>query len=83
MISRSARKALREKRASRNTQHSLRAEPYYLGDEAWHYGAPEKANPFKADTEEHADWLKGWRDAEFEASSAKSGLDPARILMGI
>jgi len=64
MISRSARKALRAKRASRNTAHVLRADPYYLGDEAWHFGAPEKANPFTTGTEENADWSKGWRDAE-------------------
>jgi ribosome modulation factor len=62
-FSRAARKALRDRRAMRM---QLRADPYYLGDEAWHFGAPEKANPFRSDTEEFCSWLKGWRDAEFE-----------------
>ncbi len=63
MLSRAARKALRAKRASRNTASVLRADPYYLGDEAWHFGAPESANPFKAGTDEAAEWAKGWREA--------------------
>lgn len=58
---------LRASRAvRRNVLKGLRADPYYLGDEAWHYGQPEKANPFTADTEAHTDWMKGWRDAELE-----------------
>jgi len=65
MFTKTARKARRE---SREQIQSLRADPYYLGDEAWHYGQPEKANPFTAGTEAHADWLKGWRDAEFETA---------------
>lgn len=64
MLTRSVRKALRAKRASRNTASVLRAEPYYLGDEAWHFGAPASANPFTAGTEEHADWAKGWHEAQ-------------------
>jgi hypothetical protein len=66
MISRACLKAAR---AKRDLLKMLRADPYYLGDEAWHYGAPEKGNPFRADTEEAADWLKGWRDAAFEAAN--------------
>lgn len=53
-------------RASRNAIKALRLDPYYLGDEASEYGMPEKSNPFSDGTEEHADWLKGYRDAEFE-----------------
>lgn len=63
-ITRAARKALRDRRAMRM---QLRADPYSLGDEAWHFGQPGKANPFRADTKEFADWLKGWRDADFES----------------
>lgn len=61
--------ALRARRKSRDAIHALRADPYYLGDEAWHFGQPEKANPFTEGTEEHIDWRKGWRDAEFEHSA--------------
>lgn len=63
MVSRACLKAAR---AKRDILKTLRADPYYLGDEAWHYGQPEKANPFTAGTESHTDWAKGWRDAEFE-----------------
>lgn len=42
---------------------TLRADPYYLGDEAWHYGLPPTVNPFAPGTEAHADWAKGWTDA--------------------
>ncbi len=60
--------AMRARRASRNAIKALRLDPYYLGDEAAEYGMPEKTNPFADGTEEHADWLKGYRDAEFERS---------------
>ena len=68
MISRACLKAAR---AKRDILKTLRADPYYLGDEAWHYGQPEKANPFTVETESHGDWLKGWRDAEFETTKAR------------
>jgi ribosome modulation factor len=68
MISKACLKAAR---AKRDILKTLRADPYYLGDEAWHYGQPEKANPFTTGTESHADWLKGWRDAEFETTKAR------------
>lgn len=66
-----SRAALKARRASRDAIRALRVDPYYLGDEAWHYGAPEKANPFTEGTEESSDWLKGWRDAEFEAAKRR------------
>lgn len=58
-------------RARRQTADWLRADPYYLGDEAWHYGQPEKANPFMVGTEAHADWSRGWNDAAFEAAKPR------------
>ena len=63
-----SRACLKARRAARSVQHSLRADPYYLGDEAWHYGQPEKANPFTVGTENHEDWKRGWREAEFDAA---------------
>lgn len=63
-----SRACLKAARAKRDVLKTLRADPYYLGDEAWHFGAPEQANPFIRETEEHADWLKGWRDAQFETA---------------
>lgn len=67
MITKSARKALRK---SRDAIQALRADPYYLGDEAWYYGQPETANPFRVGTEPFTDWLKGWRDAQFDSQKA-------------
>ena len=54
--------------ARRHTENWLRADPYILGDEAWHYGQPEKANPFKEGTDDFYSWHRGWHDAEFEAA---------------
>ena len=48
----------------RHTENWLRADPYFLGDEAWHHGAPEKANPFKTGTDDFYSWHRGWHDAE-------------------
>ncbi|MPZ58415.1 MAG: hypothetical protein GEU91_18370 [Rhizobiales bacterium] len=67
-----SRACLRAARVKRDLLKTLRADPYYLGDEAWHLGAPEKANPFTTGTEEHGDWLKGWRDAEFETAQRRA-----------
>lgn len=67
MITKAARKALRQ---SRDALRALRLDPYYLGDEAWHYGQPAAANPFRDGTEEHADWKLGWEDAQFTAPRA-------------
>lgn len=60
MFTRAARRA---RRLSREPAQALRDEPYYLGDEAWHRGLQQAANPFAPGTEAHADWLAGWREA--------------------
>jgi len=62
-----SRACLKARRASRDAVRALRADPCYLGDEAWHFGQPPKANPFSEGTEENADWRRGWDDSEFDA----------------
>lgn len=66
MITRKCLKASAAARKGRTS--SLANDPYYLGDEAWNDRVLETANPFVEGTEDHADWLRGWRDAlrEFE-----------------
>ena len=60
VIGRKARKALRTKRR----ESSKTSDPWLLGDEAWHEGKPEDANPFPDGTEDFLDWRKGWQEAQ-------------------
>lgn len=80
-FSRKARGALHKKRQAAK-RGATSAQPFYMGDEAKHYGRPKSSNPFAAGTEDHAEWNEGWdaalvatRNPRRKTSSAQSGFD--------